>query len=308
VSRVSQGKIELRKERIQAADVIRSALESSQPLIEAAGHSLSIDLPPEPIWLDGDMTRLAQVVGNLLNNAAKYTPAGGRIGLSLHAQGHEAVIAVSDNGLGIPAAMQTKIFQLFTQVDDHAFHAQGGLGIGLALVKQLVDMHGGSITVESAGTGSGSTFTIRTPLAAADALPQADDQSAEPVTARSLNILIVDDIVEVAQTVGWMLEEMGHDYRLIHDGREALAAARDYNPDVILLDIGLPVMDGYEVCRAFRQDPRFTHTVIVAQTGWGQTRDKVEAAAAGFDHHLVKPVTYDALEQLLSSLPIRTAA
>ena len=308
VSRVSQGKIELRKERIAAADVIRSALEASQPLIEASGHQLTVDVPGEPIWLDGDLTRLAQVLGNLLNNAAKYTPAGGQIGVSLRAQGDQAVIAVRDNGLGIRAEMQASIFHLFTQVDDHAFHAQGGLGIGLALVKQLVDMHGGTVHVESAGAGQGSTFTITTPLAPAQAQPQAAGPVADAEAGQALKILIVDDIVEVAQTVGWMLEEMGHDYRLVHDGRLALAEARDYQPDVILLDIGLPVMDGYEVCRALRQDPQFATITIVAQTGWGQSRDKADAAAAGFDHHLVKPVTYDALEQLLMTLPVRASA
>jgi signal transduction histidine kinase len=308
VSRVSQGKIELRKAVIEAAAVIRSALEVSQPMIEAAGHHLVLDLPQEPIWLHGDLTRLAQVVGNLLNNAAKYTPPGGRIALALRRDGPEAVITVSDNGLGIPPAMQSSIFHLFTQVEDHAYHAQGGLGIGLALVKQLVDMHEGTITVESAGTGKGSTFTIRTPLAPAHAQPLAEAPATPALAPAAFKILIVDDIIEVAQTVGWMLEEMGHDYRLVHEGTQALAEARDYAPDVILLDIGLPGMDGYEVCRALRADPRFTDTVIVAQTGWGQSRDKAQAAQAGFDHHLVKPVSYDALEGLLASLGARTAA
>jgi signal transduction histidine kinase len=300
VSRVSQGKIELRKERIQAADVIRLALESSRHLIDAAGHALSIEQPAEPIWLDADLSRLAQAVGNLLNNAAKYTPAGGRIGLSLRSDGHNAVISVSDNGLGIPLAKQSTIFQLFSQVEDHAGHSQGGLGIGLALVKQLVDMHGGSVEVASVGAGQGSMFTICTPLAADASLPAPEGRAAEP-EHHALKILIVDDIVEVGQTVGWMVEEMGHDYRLVHDGRQALAAAHEFRPDVILLDIGLPGMDGYEVCRQLRQDDQFKHTLIVAQTGWGQSRDKAEAAQAGFDHHLVKPVTYDGLEQFLLS-------
>ncbi len=302
VSRVSQGKIELRKERIQAVDVVRSALESSRPLIDSARHSLTVDVPPEPIWLDGDLTRLAQVVGNLLNNAAKYTPEGGRIGLSLRTDGNEAVIAVSDNGLGIPADMQSKVFQLFTQVESHTDRARGGLGIGLALVKQLVTMHDGSVRAESAGTGQGSIFTIRIPLAAyqVETPPLAEQIAARPAPTRPLKVLVVDDNIAVAQTVGWMLEEIGHEYHLVHDGRQALQAARDFRPDAILLDIGLPVMDGYAVCRAFRQDDLFKDALIIAQTGWGQQRDKNLASEAGFDHHLVKPVAYDELERILA--------
>jgi signal transduction histidine kinase len=302
VSRVSQGKIELRKERIQAADVIRSALEPSQSLIDSAGHSLTIEMPAEPVWLEADLTRLAQVVGNLLNNAAKYTPEGGRIGLSLRADGEEAVIAVSDNGLGIPAEMQSKVFQLFAQVDTHTDRARGGLGIGLALVKQLVAMHDGSVSAESEGPGKGSVFTVRIPLAAADveARPEIEEAPAPPTPIQALKVLVVDDNVEVAQTVAWMLEEMGHQYHLVHDGRQALQAARQFRPDAILLDIGLPVMDGYAVCRAFRQDDLFKDALIIAQTGWGQERDKALGSEAGFDLHLVKPVAYDDLERLLA--------
>jgi len=304
VSRVSMGKIELRVERIQAAEVVRSALEASQPQIDAARHALTVDVPPEPIWLDADLTRLAQVVGNLLNNAAKYTPEGGHIGLSLRADGDEAVIAVSDDGLGIPADMRSKVFQLFAQVENHTGHAKGGLGIGLALVKQLVAMHDGTVSAESPGTGQGSVFTVRIPMAAdtAGPGPRAEPSPARAAAAQSLRVLVVDDNVEVAQTIGWMLEEIGHQYRLIHDGREALEAARDFRPDAILLDIGLPVMDGYAVCRAFRQDELFKDTLIIAQTGWGQQRDKNLASEARFDRHLVKPVGYDDLERILAEM------
>jgi signal transduction histidine kinase len=302
VSRISQGKIELRKERIQAADVLSAALESSRPLIDSAGHSLTIDVPPEPIWLDADLTRLAQVVGNLLNNAAKYTPEGGRIGLSLRADGGDAVIAVSDNGLGIPADMQSQVFQLFAQVENHSDRARGGLGIGLALAKQLVAMHDGSVAAESAGSGQGSVFTVRIPFAAVDVetQPEAEQPAARSASTQPLKVLVVDDNVDVAQTVGWMLEEIGHQYHLVHDGRQALQAAREFRPDAILLDIGLPVMDGYAVCRAFRQDDLFKGALIIAQTGWGQKRDKTLASDAGFDHHLVKPVAYDELERVLA--------
>jgi signal transduction histidine kinase len=304
VSRVSQGKIQLRKERIQAVDVVRSALESSQPLIDSAGHTLTVDVPPEPIWLDADLTRLAQVVGNLLNNAAKYTPEAGRIGLSLRTDGDDAVVAVSDNGLGIPADMQSKVFQLFTQVENHAGRARGGLGIGLALVQQLVAMHGGSVSVESAGPGQGSAFTVRIPLAAyeMETQRQTEQLAAQPAPTQPLRVLVVDDNVAVAQTVGWMLEEIGHRYHVVHDGRQALQAAREFRPDAILLDIGLPVMDGYAVCRAFRQDDVFKNALIIAQTGWSHQRDKTLASEAGFDHYLVKPVAYDDLERILARI------
>ena len=304
VSRVSQGKIELRRQTIAAADVIRSALEASRPMIDSAGHSLQIDVPEQPIWLDADPTRLAQVVGNLLNNAVKYTPQGGRISISLRRVGGEAVIAVSDTGLGIPRDKQAEVFQLFAQVDHHLDRARGGLGIGLALVKQLVTMHGGTVEAYSAGPGEGSTFTLRLPLAARPAaeapVPEASTTPAS--VSRSLKVLVVDDNEAVAQTVGWMLEAIGHDYRLVYDGRSALEAAQDYRPDAILLDIGLPGMDGYEVCRALRQMEAFRKTTIIAQTGWGQERDKVLASEAGFDHHIVKPVGLDKLEQLLAEI------
>jgi signal transduction histidine kinase len=306
VSRVSQGKIELRKERIQAAEVIHAAVESSRQLIDSAGHALTIDVPAEPIWLDADQTRLAQVVGNLLNNAAKYTQEGGRIGVSLRTQGNEAVIAVSDNGLGIPPEMQARVFQLFAQVDNHLDRAKGGLGIGLALVRQLVAMHDGTVGVESAGICKGSVFTVRVPLAVPALQAQSEPEQADiqPEATQSLRVLVVDDNVEVAQTVGWMLEMIGHTYHLVHDGRLALQAAREFRPDAILLDIGLPVMDGYAVCRAFRQDDAFRKTPIIAQTGWGAERDKNMASEAGFDHHLVKPASYDDLERLLASIAV----
>ena len=301
VSRVSQGKIELRRRVVAAAEIVEAALEASRPLIESSGHALDLDLPEAPIWLDADPTRLEQVVGNLLNNAAKYTPRGGRIRVSLGQEGGEAVMAVADTGLGIPAEMQTRVFDLFAQVSHHLDRSRGGLGIGLALVKQLVVMHGGSVSARSAGAGRGSVFTVRLPVTKA-AAPEAAPPPAAPVESRPLKVLVVDDNEAVAQTVGWMLEAIGHDYRLVHDGRDALAAAREFRPDAILLDIGLPGMDGYEVCRALRREPAFRATPIIAQTGWGQERDKTLASEAGFDRHLVKPVGLDRLESLLAEI------
>jgi signal transduction histidine kinase len=300
VSRVTQGKVELRKERVEVTDIVRSAVEVSRPLIDSAGHSLTVDLPSEPIWIEGDLTRLAQIVGNLLNNAAKYTPEGGQIRLAVRGTDDTAMISVSDNGIGIVADMQSKVFQLFTQVDNHLDRARGGLGIGLALVKQLVDMHRGTITLESAGAGNGSTFYVRMPRASPPVPPSVSEESLQqPSMSQPLRVLVVDDTIEVAQTVGWMLEEIGHDYHLVHDGRLALQAAKDYMPDAILLDIGLPGMDGYDVCRAFRKDEMFKTIPIIAQTGWGQDRDKASASAAGFNYHLVKPVSLDELGRVL---------
>jgi signal transduction histidine kinase len=304
VSRVRQGKIELRKQKIEAADAIRSAMETSRPLIEAAGHTLDTDIAKEPIWLEADLTRLSQVVSNLLNNAARYTPDHGRIALSLQREGEEAVIAVTDNGVGVAADRQAEIFQLFAQVDHRMERGRGGLGIGLALVKQLTDLHGGSVEVSSDGPGKGSTFKVRLPIVAA---PQAAAVStaSQAATAQPLKVLVVDDNEAVAQTVGWMLEAIGHDYRIVHSGREALPAAREFRPDAILLDIGLPGMDGYAVCRALRQEDAFKQTPIIAQTGWGQESDKAQATAAGFDHHLVKPIALAQLEGLLAGIGSR---
>ena len=300
VSRVTQGKVELRNERVNVAEIIRSAVEVSRPLIDSAGHLLMVDLPSEAIWIEGDHTRLAQIVGNLLNNAAKYTPESGRISLSVRGTDDTAVISVSDNGIGIAADMQSKVFELFTQVDNQLDRARGGLGIGLALVKQLVDMHRGTITLESAGAAKGSTFYVRIPRTSAPVPASRPEESLrQPSKSQPLRILVVDDTIEVAQTIGWMLEEIGHDYHLVHDGRVALQAAKDYKPDAILLDIGLPGMDGYEVCRAFRNDQMFKTIPIIAQTGWGQERDKASASAAGFNHHLVKPVRFEELEKIL---------
>jgi signal transduction histidine kinase len=308
VSRVSQGKIELRMETLQVADIIRAAVEASRPLISSAQHALIVDVPSEPHWVEGDLTRLAQVVGNLLNNAAKYTPEGGEIRLAVRREGDTVLIAVSDNGIGIATNMQARIFELFTQLDDRLDRARGGLGIGLALVKQLVTMHGGTVAGESAGLDKGSLFTVRLPSVdrpAEQFVPP--EAAAETGLARSLKVLVVDDNAAVAQALGWMLETIGHDYQLVHEGPAAIRAAGDFGPDAILLDIGLPGMDGYAVCREFRRDERFKNIPIIAQTGWGQERDKALASDAGFNHHLVKPVAIEDLERLLADLvPTRT--
>ncbi|WP_199229831.1 response regulator [Luteibacter sp. OK325] len=301
VSRVSQGKIVLKREKVEVADIIHAALEASQPFIDGGNHTLRVNTGPDALWVNGDKTRLTQVVGNLLNNAAKYTPSAGSITLDAYRDAQDVVIAVSDNGMGIPLTMQANVFELFTQVGEHLTRSQGGLGIGLALVKQLVSMHEGSIAVSSDGENAGSSFTVRLPLL----MPSEDEAAARVIpdtglNGRALRILVIDDNADIAKTIGWLLNDMGHEHQLVLDGRTALDAARDFRPDVVLLDIGMPSIDGYAVCRAFREDPALGHLPIVAQTGWGQEADKAATTRAGFDYHLVKPVGYGELQQALA--------
>jgi signal transduction histidine kinase len=303
ISRVSRGKIKIDKQRIDIADVVRAAVEASSPLIHSARHVLSTELPDAPVWLDADLVRLAQVLNNLLNNAAKYTPDGGRIALSVQEKEDAVIVRVSDTGVGITPDMKARIFQLFAQGNNQLERARGGLGIGLALVKELVALHNGTIDVESPGLGLGSTFVVRLPKASVQSTAESAGEAAPARIAKRLKVLVVDDDKDVAKTAGWMLEEIGHDYRIEHDGRGALHSAREYLPDVILLDIGLPGMDGYAVCRAFRQDALFRETRIIAQTGWGQERHRTLASQAGFDGHLVKPASLGDLEQILSNVP-----
>ncbi|MET0505000.1 MAG: response regulator [Luteibacter sp.] len=302
VSRVSQGKITLQREKVQVADIVHAALESSQPLVDGGRHSLRVDLGTAPMWLHGDKTRLIQVVGNLLNNAAKYTPTGGALAVEARRVGDDVEIVVADNGMGIPPSMQANIFELFTQVGEHLTRAQGGLGIGLALVRQLVAMHEGSISVASEGENRGSRFTVRLPLlpVGSPAAPQggADGDAGD---AERLRVLVVDDNVDVVETLGWLLTEMGHEHRAVLDGRLAVEAALGFRPHVVLLDVGMPSMSGYDVCRALRRNAELRDMAIVAQTGWGQDADKAATAEAGFDYHLVKPVGADDLRRALAA-------
>ncbi|MFT3996490.1 MAG: response regulator [Asticcacaulis sp.] len=300
VSRVSQGKIELKRERLTMQAAAQAAVETAHPLIEQSGHSFVLDLPPTPVWVDGDLTRLAQVISNLLNNAAKYTPDGGRIALELRTDGSDAVLRVTDSGLGISPDMLPRVFELFTQIDRNMHRAQGGLGIGLALAQRLVAMHGGSLHAESAGQDQGSTFELRLPLAAADENHTAGTETGQ--SQKPLQVLVVDDNQESAKTTAWMLELIGHRTSTVHDGPAALDAAAEDTPDAILLDIGMPGMNGYEVCRELRLRPELKHAVIIAQTGFGQDSDRQAAFDAGFDHHLTKPVNFDTLKQLLADI------
>ncbi|MGZ5848261.1 MAG: ATP-binding protein [Ramlibacter sp.] len=302
ISRISSGKIRLDVSRIHLRPVVDSALEVSRPAIVAAGHALEVDLPEDDIQVMGDPTRLAQALGNLLNNAAKYTPpGGGRLALRLRREGDWAVFRVEDNGEGIPAEMIESVFTLFAQVRSTLDRAQGGLGIGLYLVRSLVAMHGGTVTASSPGPGLGSVFTVRLPcLPAQPAASAAQDlPSGAPAAAGGLKILLVDDNVDAADTLALVLEMDGCHTRTVHDGPQALVAAREFAPDVVLLDIGLPGLNGYEVARRLRQDPRFVETVLIAITGWGAAEDRRRAQEVGFDHHLTKPIDLEALRPLL---------
>jgi len=303
VARISGGKLELKKERADLRGVLSSAVETSLPLIETGRHELSVDVPAHAVPVEVDVTRIAQVVANLLNNAAKYTPSGGRIGLSLRIEGSEALIAVSDNGIGIPQEELTSVFEMFSQVGHHLERAQGGLGIGLSLVRRLVDMHGGSVAAASGGPHAGSTFTVRLPLAdgAQDTLVQAVPQSVEGAGGGA-RILVVDDNVDAAMTLSMILEACGYTTQVAHGGIEALAAAQAFRPQVAFLDIGMPGMDGYETARAMRRLEGLEDVRLVALTGWGAESDRRKSNEAGFDQHLTKPVQLDVVQDLLAKL------
>lgn len=305
VSRISRGKIELRKETVELTTIVSTAVETIQPLLEAAGHQLAISLPAAPMMLEGDPVRLAQIIGNLLNNAVKYTNPGGQIWLTARTKGDEAVISIRDTGLGIPAAMLVRVFDMFAQVDETLTHAQGGLGIGLTLTKSLVEMHGGRIEAHSDGPNQGSEFIVHLPMTSheharpAAAMPSRGGSS----TYERRRILIVDDARAAGYVLGKLLEAMGQQVRVANDAVSALESVRSERPEVVISDIGMPSMDGYELARRLRREPGLERLPLVALTGYGQENDKRRAKEAGFDYHLVKPVSLDALQNLLASLP-----
>jgi len=305
VSRVMRGKIELRKEPVELATVVARAVETAQPLIEVQGHRLEISLPPESLLLDADPVRLAQVFGNLLTNSAKYTEPNGQISVLAQREGSEAVLCVRDNGIGIAPNMLPHVFELFVQVDHAATRSQGGLGIGLTLVKNLVEMHNGTVTANSDGLGMGCEFIVRLPLVADD--KQEVVSSQELGTQRVLHqsghrLLVVDDNKDAAVSLAMLLRLQGHEVRVAHDGNAALDLALAYKPDMVVLDIGMPGMDGYEVARRIRNQHGLKDVVLAALTGWGQEEDRRRTAEAGFDYHLVKPPEPEVLEKLLGEL------
>ncbi len=305
VSRIMRGKVDLRREPVELAAIIAHAVETAKPLIEARGHQLETRFPPESLLLDADPVRLTQVVGNLLTNAAKYTESNGHIWLSARRENGEVVLQVRDNGIGIAPEMLPHIFDVFVQADYAAMHSQGGLGIGLTLVKSLVEMHHGSVEASSAGLGKGSEFVVRLPLSSQKgegAIEENHEEEQQAERTVSHLLLVVDDNMDAAESLALMLRLHGHDVRVAHDGPSALKMANDCRPDMIFLDIGMPVMNGYEVAERLRQQPGMESVRLVALTGWGQQEDRRRSAEAGFDDHFVKPMEPKALEDLLDCL------
>ncbi|MDB5478897.1 MAG: luxQ 2 [Alphaproteobacteria bacterium] len=303
VSRINQGKIELRKERVTLKSVIDHAIETASPLLQQRSQSFIADLPQEDIWLDADAARISQIFSNLLNNASKYTDPGGNVEITVRIEEAFTIIEVKDNGIGIPPDKLSDIFGMFAQVDSSLERSHGGLGIGLTLVKSLVEMHGGEISAYSDGPQKGSVFSVRLPIIIKQ--QERDIQitsDIKEVSGQSLRILVVDDNEASAKTLGWMVELSGHEAKLAHDGPSAIEIARTFKPDIVLLDIGLPGMSGYEVCKAMRIEPLLEKSIFIAQTGWGQPEHRQRSQEAGFHHHLVKPIDMNILKKLLSDI------
>jgi two-component system CheB/CheR fusion protein len=301
ISRITRGKLELRREPVQLWSLLGNAIETSRPLLDAHRHELVVHLSDEPVRLRVDPVRITQVVSNLLNNAAKFTPDGGRIELSVRTTATEITIEVKDNGIGLPPDALQRIFTMFSQLDAHKDEEEGGLGIGLALVKGIVTMHGGHVAAFSEGPGRGSTFRVMLPRVP---LPEAEPVAAVEAAAASQprRILVVDDNHDIASSLALFLELEGHTVCVANSGAEAIGLAAEFQPDVALLDVGMPGMDGYELARRLRQVPSATHTTLVAVTGWGSQADKDKARQAGFEHHLTKPVDPDRLTELIATL------
>jgi CheY-like chemotaxis protein/two-component sensor histidine kinase len=296
VSRISRGKITLHRERVDIRHVVDAAVEASRPLIEQRGHTFSISAPPEPAFLNADPVRFAQILSNLLNNAAKYTPPGGQIELKAEHRGDEVEVSVTDNGIGIAGESLESIFEMFTQIGSQS-NAQGGLGIGLSLAKGLVALHGGAIEAYSEGLGRGSQFRVRVPTQLT-----LNTDSATPVstvlTAQRLKILVVDDNRDAAETLSLLLELKGHEVQQAYNGENAVQLAEQFRPQMVLLDLGMPKMNGYEACRQIRNHAWGAQMTLIAVTGWGQEDDRRKSTNAGFDGHLVKPVDPATLEEL----------
>ena len=308
VSRVMRGKIELRREPLELAVAVARGVETAQPLIDLQRHELELRVDAESLLVHADPVRLAQVVGNLLTNSAKYTEPGGSILLTASREGRDAVLTVTDNGIGMAPDLLPRVFGLFVQADHAATRAQGGLGIGLTLVRNLVEMHHGTVVARSAGPGQGSEFEVRLPLLAQAREPEAAKAAVVTGAVERCRVLVVDDNVDAADSLAMLLDMQGHDVRVVHEGGEALEAVREFRPRLVLLDLGMPRMDGFEVAQRIRASGEASGVVLAALTGWGQRADRQRTAAAGFDHHLVKPVEPAVLEQLLAGLgPARPA-
>jgi signal transduction histidine kinase/ActR/RegA family two-component response regulator len=299
MSRISRGALELRRERVDVATIVRNAVETAQPRIEAARHRLRVSLPEQRLWVDGDPVRLAQILANLLDNAAKYTDAGGEIAIEARRREGDVVLVVRDSGVGIPPEDLPRVFEMFSRSASSGERA--GLGIGLALSRRLAEMHGGTLEARSAGPGRGAEFSVRLPLCPEPA-PSSSREASREVRIPRKRILIVDDNRDVADSLCMLLALLGAEVRVARDGAQALEILRSYDPAVVLLDIGMPGMDGYEVARRIRSRFAERRPVLVAMTGWGQEEDRRRARAAGFDHHLIKPAEIESLRALLGSV------
>jgi len=305
VSRVTRGKTVLRQETMELRTALDGAIETIEPLLTAQGHQLSVDIPVEPIYVRGDVARLTQVFANILNNAVKYTPAGGEIKIAVERAGDQAIIRMRDNGPGIPVEMLQSIFEMFRQVDQTLSRSCGGLGIGLTLARQFVNLHSGTIEAHSDGPGRGAEFVVRLPMLAAMsrlALTVFPKPKIRALQVRRRNILVVDDLQESAETLADLLRSLGHHVTTRYDGRSALMWAEANHPDVVFLDIAMPGMDGYDVARRLHEHPETASTVLVALTGYGQEEDRRRAGEAGFQHHLTKPTSQRAIESILAAL------
>jgi PAS domain S-box-containing protein len=302
VARITRGTLELRATTLEFTTVLGTAIEAARPFLDAKQHTLSVDLPLEAPRLNADPIRLAQVFSNLLINAAKYTDPGGKIRVAAHLEPETLVVAIRDTGIGISQEMIPRVFEMFTQAQRALDRSQGGLGLGLALVRGIVELHGGSVSVQSEGENRGSEFTVRLPLGRASGATQAASKGGSRSDAESYKVLIVDDNEDAAEMCATFLELAGQDVRRAHSGRSALAVADAFRPQVALLDIGLPDINGYQVARALRRAPWARDLLLVAVTGWGQDEDKQRALEAGFDHHLTKPIEPGELERLLQSI------
>jgi signal transduction histidine kinase/CheY-like chemotaxis protein len=302
VSRITRNKVELRRERVELSRAVDQAIETTRPLIESLGHQLSVALPDEPVHVYGDLTRLTQVFANLLNNAAKYTPSGGRIDVLVERDGERVRIVVRDSGVGLEGEQLAKVFDMFAQFAPALERSRGGLGIGLALARGLIELHGGRILAFSAGPGRGSEFVVHLPvmLSPQEEAATADAARAEVEAAPGHRILVVDDNTDAAQTLSAMLSMQGQEVRAAYGGLEGLRIAEEWRPDAAVVDIGMPELNGYEVCRRIRAQPWGERMLLIACTGWGQYEDRQRARAAGFDFHLVKPIEADAVSRLLA--------
>ena len=298
VSRITRGIIEVKKEALDLTAIVKAAIETSRPVLDNMRHEVRAEFAPEHIYVGGDPVRLTQVFANLLNNAAKYTNHGGVIAVSTRREGGDALVIVKDNGIGIAPNLLSQVFDMFMQVDRSTRRSQGGLGIGLTLVKSLITMHGGSVEARSDGPGLGSEFIVRLPLLVDSTLTAERTRRIQPLPSK--RILIVDDSRDGGESLAMLLRVLGAEVALAHSGRDALDCVDSFGPDVVLLDIGMPGMDGYEVARRIRANPKNRHISLIALTGWGQDEDRQRSTAAGFNHHLVKPADIEQLRQILT--------